>query len=347
MKIMRKTWWITAAVAAVAATALGGSIAAAREPNAEMRRAERARVTIEAAARAALAVAPGTVTEAELEDEDGTLVWSLNVAGGEGIRKVLVDATTGRIVSNVSEEEEERGERGRAQARRPERPARPAGGAFRDSFEIDPARLSDRGRNDFFVLEPGHRIVLRGRNEEVVITVTDRTRDVGGVRTRVVEERETKNGRLVEVSQNFFAIDQETKDVYYFGEDVTKYRNGRPYAAEDAWLAGENGARPGLVMPGRPRLGDRYYQEVAPDVAMDRGENASLTERVETPAGVFEDCLKVVETSPLEPGERSVKFYARGIGMIYDGGLRLAERPAARATSGASRWTSAPRGRTQ
>lgn len=206
--------------------------------------------------------------------------------------------------------------------------ARPA---WRDTFDIDRAHLSVTGRNDFFILEPGYRIVLRGRDEgrpaEVIITVTDETRVVMGIPTRVVEERESVGGRLIEVSRNFFAIDRRTKDVYYFGEDVTKYRrNGTPYDAEDAWLAGEDGARPGLIMPGTLRIGDRYYQEHAPGTAMDRSEVVSLTETVETADGEdLENCLKIIETTPLEPNERSPKFYARGIGMIYDSGLRLAE----------------------
>ena len=45
--------------------------------------------------------------------------------------------------------------------------------------------------------------------------------------------------------------------------------------------AGIDGAKPGIVMPGSFLLGSRYYQEIAPDVAMDRAENIGVGLTVE------------------------------------------------------------------
>ena len=93
------------------------------------------------------------------------------------------------------------------------------------------------------------------------------------------------------------------------------------------WLYndGVKGAKFGLMMPGIPLLGARHYQEVAPEVAMDRAEIVSLKETVKTPAGEFKNCLKVEETTPLEPGTKGYKYYAPGVGLVRDGGLRLAK----------------------
>jgi hypothetical protein len=77
------------------------------------------------------------------------------------------------------------------------------------------------------------------------------------------------------------------------------------------------------MMPGDVLLHARYYQEIAPKVAMDRAEIVSLTETVRTPAGLFTNCLKVDETTPLEPGVKESKYYARGIGLVQDGSLKL------------------------
>ena len=47
-------------------------------------------------------------------------------------------------------------------------------------------------------------------------------------------------------------------------------------------------------MPGAPKVGDRYHQEVAPKVAMDRFEIASVTETVDAPAGKFVNCVRTL-----------------------------------------------------
>ena len=74
------------------------------------------------------------------------------------------------------------------------------------------------------------------------------------------------------------------------------------------------------MMPGRALIQSRYYQEVAPNIAMDRATIVSVTETVKTPAGVFANCLKVEETSPLSRFSTEYKYYAPGIGMVSDVG---------------------------
>ena len=70
-------------------------------------------------------------------------------------------------------------------------------------------------------------------------------------------------------------------------------------------------------------LGAKYYQERAPKVAMDRAENVSTNEVVKTPAGKFSHCLKVKETTPLEPDNVGYKLYAPGVGLVDEGDLKL------------------------
>jgi hypothetical protein len=191
-----------------------------------------------------------------------------------------------------------------------------------NDFSAERDALSSTGRNNFFILEPGYQLVLEDDKERLVITVLNETKKVDGVETRVVEERETNNGQLVEVSRNYFAISKRTGNVYYFGEDVDIYKNGKIASHDGAWLSGVDGARFGLMMPAVPLVGARYHQEVAPKVAMDRAEIASVTESFKTPAGEFKNCVKTKETTPLEP-DVGQKHYAPGIGLIQDGGLKL------------------------
>ena len=195
--------------------------------------------------------------------------------------------------------------------------------SWTSEFRVEKGELSATGRNPYFVLEPGYRLILEGGKERLVITVLDETKTVDGVETRVVEERETKDGKLVEVSRNYFAISNRTNSVFYFGEDVDIYKGDRVASHEGAWLSGISGARFGLMMPGQALLKARYFQEIAPDVAMDRAEIVSMDEAVKTAAGVFSNCLKVEETTPLEPGNREYKYYAPGVGLLQDGSLKL------------------------
>ena len=189
-----------------------------------------------------------------------------------------------------------------------------------DTFNVPPGEFASTGRNPYFILEPGYVLSFSGSEDgkkiTLVITVLDQTRLVAGVETRVVEERETAGGQLTEVSQNYFAISTRTRDVYYFGEEVDRYENGTVAGHEGSWLAGEHGNRFGLAMPGTPQIGFRYYQEIAPGIAMDRGEIVSESETLKTPAGRFEMMLKVEETSALEPGVKEYKYYAATVGML-------------------------------
>ena len=190
-------------------------------------------------------------------------------------------------------------------------------------FSVNKAELVDTGKNNYFLLWPGYKMLLQHGRDTLIISVLDETKIVDGVKTRVIEKRETKDGQLVEVSRNYFAISRQTGDVYYFGEDVDIYKNGKVVDHEGSWLAGVHGAKFGLMMPGRPAVGDRYYQEVAPRVAMDRAEIIACNENCVTPESAFEPCVRVRETSALESGS-SDKLYAPGVGLIKDGEFLLA-----------------------
>lgn len=191
------------------------------------------------------------------------------------------------------------------------------------SFPMQTGELLSSGRNPYFILEPGYQQVLAGDGDQVTITVLNKTKLVDGVHTRVVEERETKDGKLVEVSRNYYAISKRTHDVYYFGEDVDMYKDGKITNHGGAWLAGTHGAKFGLMMSAKPALRMKAYQELAPGAAMDRAEIVSLHESVKTPAGTFKNCIKTEETSPVEPGSKEYKQYAPGVGIVQDDETKL------------------------
>jgi len=206
-------------------------------------------------------------------------------------------------------------------------------------FEVDPGDWSSSGRNEWFVLEPGYRLEFENEKKTVhlVISVLEETRRIDGVETRVVEEREEKNGKLEEVSRNYFAISKSANDVYYFGEDVDMYEDGKVSSHEGGWLSGANGARFGLMLPARAVLGAKWYQEHAPGVALDRCEVTSIDKTLVTPAGEFLGCLELTETTPLEPDAKDKKLFAPGVGLVKDGSLRLVRVQSASARSNSAR----------
>jgi hypothetical protein len=214
--------------------------------------------------------------------------------------------------------------------------------AFSDDFSWEECTFQAWGGNAFFILRPGRQLYYSNQQcvaegecdelEELWITVLSEVRTIVlaedgrkiPVRTRVVEEKETVDGDLVEISRNFFSTCRPSNDVYYFGEDVDIYENGEIVSHDGAWLAGRRRAEPGIIMPESAfLLGSRYYQEIAPGVALDRAEHVEFDLELETPAGEFEDCIKIKETSPLEPDAESIKFYCPKVGLVADGDLML------------------------
>ncbi len=202
-------------------------------------------------------------------------------------------------------------------------------GAWLNRFDINKADLVPTGTNAYIPMQPGRVLTLKNGIDTLTVTVLPETQLIDGVTAGILEERETKDGKLVEVSRNFMATHKHTGDVYYFGEDVDNYKDGRIISHDSAWRAGVADARFGLMIPAKPTVGQKFYQEIAPKVAMDRVEVVSINETVKTPAGTFEHCVHLRETTPLER-DVSHKYYAPGIGMIKDDAFELAQQPAVR-----------------
>ena len=191
--------------------------------------------------------------------------------------------------------------------------------------------------NDFLPLPTRRQWVLEGEEDgeaiRVVITVLNQTENVGGVITRVVEEREFTGPsfndlELIERSNNFYAqVDAGPHEgtVCYFGEQVF------PASIGGSWRADNPNSHAGIFMPADPEVGDTYLQEDAPnarDLAGHIGENR----RVTTPSGatfhgaIFVRDCNTIEEPGCDPlaGDGSVKVYGDDFGFVADGPTRLA-----------------------
>lgn len=198
---------------------------------------------------------------------------------------------------------------------------------WKSSFNFEDCNFTPNGSNSYFILEPGYQIVLEGQEDgaqiQLKISVLNETKIVNGIEARVVEEEETEDGEVVEISKNWFVVCKPVNDIFYLGEEVDIYEDGKIVKHEGAWEAGVNDARLGMIMPGKAELGSKYYQEVAPNVAEDRAEIVGLDKVIDTPAGKFEKVLETEETNALNPDEKESKFYAPGVGLIQEETLKL------------------------
>ena len=198
---------------------------------------------------------------------------------------------------------------------------------WQDTFNLENCDFSSNGANSYFILEPGYELILEGEEDgakiQLKITVLNETKIVNGTEAGVLEEIEAEDGEIVEISRNWFVVCRPSNDIFYLGEEVDIYEDGKIVDHEGAWEAGVNDARLGLIMPGKVEIGFKYYQEVAPGVAEDRAEIIGFNRTVDTPAGQFEKVLETEETNPLKPDEKESKFYAPGIGLIQEETLKL------------------------
>jgi len=186
--------------------------------------------------------------------------------------------------------------------------------------------------NTYFPLVPGTTLTYKAETKDGcevdVFTVTNQTRVIDGVTTRVIHDQAfegetctTDPSALVEDTQDYHAQDN-AGNVWYFGEDSFNCPLFTCPPSNGSWLAGENGALPGIVMLAHPNSGDTYFQEQAPDVAQDQasvtstGVTVTLKREDAFPPGTFANCIKTKEFSYLEKGSTEFKYYCPDIGNV-------------------------------
>jgi hypothetical protein len=214
---------------------------------------------------------------------------------------------------------------------------------YTSRFALDDCAWSNSGRNQYFSIRPGDWLLLEGRDDgelvRVQIKVLNDTKritftDVEGesltVYARVVEEREWRNGELVEVSRNYFARCIQTGDIYLLLRRGCGHLRGRGHRESRRRLAGGD-----EHWPGRGTAGPDHARDVSPrlavlpgggpGVALDRAEHVKMGLTVKTPAGTFDECVEARETTPLEPGSVSTKIYCSELGLVTDNTVKLVQ----------------------
>ncbi len=201
--------------------------------------------------------------------------------------------------------------------------------SFEPSDFVDPNLIGNGvAPSPYLPLVVGNKWVYQAEadNEEVVVTVTDKTKLIAGVTCRVVNDVVTKDGLLIEDTDDWFAQDV-AGNIWYCGEEVKDFEffeGDNPQAPElvsidGRFKVGVDGAKPGILVLADPQVGDAYRQEVLLGEAEDVVEVVSITGSAVTPGADCDgDCLVTRDTSPLDPDSVENKFYALGVGPILE-----------------------------
>lgn len=203
----------------------------------------------------------------------------------------------------------------------------PAPPVSAEDFGSATFEASDVVDNGWLPLAPGTRWTWEGHaydgderiDRKVVITVTDLTKVIDGVRTRVVWDRDYNDGTMEESEIALFAQD-DAGNVWQLGEYPEEYDEGE-IVKTPAWIAGIEGARAGLMMQAAPQAGTPSYAEGwGPQVGWnDRAEILRMGKRVCVPVDCYDDVLVIKEFAKTIPGAYQLKYYADGVGNIQVG----------------------------
>ena len=204
----------------------------------------------------------------------------------------------------------------------------PAPGAPKSELPaFDPANFDGRPvDNPFFPLRPGavyeYEATTPDGAETSSFDVTFESKSILGVAVTVVHDRVWRGAVLIEDTFDWFAQDK-AGNVWYLGEDTRSYDDqGNFVGTEGSWEAGVAGAQAGVVMLAEPEKGESYAQEVAPGVAEDHARVTDLASSASVPYGSFSGVLETLEWTPIAPGDREKKLYARGVGLVLTEGKK-------------------------
>jgi hypothetical protein len=207
-------------------------------------------------------------------------------------------------------------------------------GARTVSITFDAANFSNPTtiNNTYFPLIPGTTYTYKADTadgcEVDVMTVTYDTRVIDGVETVVVHDQvftaetcTTAPSALTENTFDYYAQDA-AGNVWYMGEDTYECQGAQTCTpGEGGWIAGVDGAQPGIIMLAHPQSGDQYKQESLPGVAEDQalvtaaGVTAKMT-RPDAYRSSYSNCIVTKESTVLERGAIEFKTYCPGVGIV-------------------------------
>ena len=184
--------------------------------------------------------------------------------------------------------------------------------------QVNPADFTTKITNKYFALPVGKKMTYegttaRGAKEKIEIEILRETKVIEGVETVVYLDRGYIDGQLVEETRDYLA-QHKNGDVWYFGENVSNFENGKLKDHSGTFIHGQNGAKAGIWMKAEQRVGDSYRQEYYRGEAEDMRDTVDTGVTVSTKKRTYTDCVKVYDWTPLEITSREHKYYCPQVG---------------------------------
>jgi hypothetical protein len=242
--------------------------------------------------------------------KDGKAIYEAQVIDAHGVVKDLVITADGKLVEtktdDAADEAADRQERAKQLLR---------GVKFSHSTVVNNPYLplSELKQDVFEGTEDGKKV----RVERTAKPDMHKTFKIGDmtVEALVLEDRAYIGGQLEEVALDYYAQDDEGT-VYYLGEDVDEYKDGKIDNHEGSWLAGKDCPAPGVMFPAHPKVGVKWRPEDVSRTIGEQDEIVAVDEAVTVPAGTYKGCIKVKEV--LADGKVEYKYYAKGVGIVRE-----------------------------
>ena len=166
------------------------------------------------------------------------------------------------------------------------------------------------------VIMGGH---VEGKPFRTEVTLLPETKPIewGGktVDTAVIQYVAYLDGRIHEVALDWYA-QADDGSVWYFGEDVFNYEDGKVADTEGTWIASDE-TPAAMIMPAKPAVGNVYRPENAPGIAFEEVRVDNVDQVVAGPSGNISGAIEVNELHM--DGTREGKVFAPGYGEFSTG----------------------------
>ncbi len=184
---------------------------------------------------------------------------------------------------------------------------------------IDPQKFTTNITNQFFSQPIGRELTYEGESllekRSLITNLLDSTNTILGVSTLEYLEEYFVNDEIAEEVRSQIAQDDEG-NVWIFGQERIVYPEDGDSARETKWVAGEEGAKAGILIKGSQFVGDSYrmmYQQGKFEWIRDVTEmGVALT----VMGDEYTDCVRMFDWTPLSDTDRFYKYYCSDVSNL-------------------------------